>query len=115
MKNRSLIGVIAGGTSIVFSSLCFLAMPVFTPAIVLAVLVGAVGGAVALALRARRTGLVTFIFALTPLVGFLLLEYDPWRFDTGYLAFVAVGVALMAAILALIDYSRQKRASPGDT
>ncbi len=94
METKSLIGVIAGGTSIVFSSFCFLVMPVFTPAIALAALAGAVGGTVALALQVRRTALVTFVFAVTPLFGFLLLEYGPGRFDTGYLAFILIVICV---------------------
>ena len=72
MAIRLLIGAITGGTSTVFSVICFLVMPVLTPAIALAVIAGAIGGAVALALRARRTALVTFTFSLAPLFGFLL-------------------------------------------
>lgn len=112
MDAKFLIGAIIGGTSIVFSLLCFSVMPVFTPGIVLAAAVGAAASIVALALQARRTALVALVFALTPLFGFLLLEYDPRRFDTGYLAFIAVGVALVVAVLAFADYSREKHANP---
>lgn len=41
-----------------------------------------------------------------PGFGFLLLEYDPPRFDTGYLAFIALGVAFVVAALAFVDYRR---------
>ena len=82
-------------------------MPVFTPGVVLAGLVGAVAGVIALVCGARRTALVTFVFAITPAFGFLLLEYDPPRFNTGYLAFIALGVALAVAVFALVNYSRK--------
>ena len=81
-------------------------MPVFTPGIVLAGMFGALAGVAALAWRARRTAVVTFVFGLAPLFGFLLLEFDSPRFNTGYLAFTALGVALVVAAFALLDYSK---------
>ena len=111
MRSRRAIGVVAGTISIVFSILCFLVMPVFTPGIVLAGIVGAVAAIIAFVCKARRTALVTFVFALVPTFGFILLEYDPPRFDTGYLAFIALGVALVVAVLAFVDYSRESTGS----
>ena len=108
MRLRPTIGIVAGAASIGFSTLCFLVMPVFTPGIVLAGFVGAMGSVIALACKARRTALVTFVFALTPTFGFLLLEYDPPRFDRAYLAFIALGVALVVAVIAFSGYSKDR-------
>lgn len=104
MKTRSLVGVIVGGTSIAFSSLCFVIAPVFTPAVVLAVVVGAIGGSVALALQARRTALVAFAFAVTPLLGLLMIQYAAERVGTGYIAFAPLVVAVIVAAWALCDF-----------
>jgi hypothetical protein len=112
MRLKPSISIVTGTVSIAFSSLCFLVMPVFTPGIVLAGLVGAVAGVIALVGGARRTALVTLTFAITPTFGFLLLEYDPPRFNTGYLAFIALGVALVVAFFAFVDYSREGANSP---
>ena len=103
------VGVIVGDISIAFSTLCFLATPAFTPAFILAILFGAISGAIAIGLKARRTALVAFVFALTPLLGFLLLESLAERVRSGYIAFLALGAAVLIAALALASYSKARR------
>ena len=111
MRLKPSIGIVTGAASIAFSSLCFLVMPVFTPGIVLAGFFGAVAGIIALVSGARRIALVTFTFAVTPTFGFFLLEYDFPRFHTGYLAFVALVIALVVAVFAFVNYSRGRTGS----
>lgn len=103
MSARSRYGVIAGGIGIVLSSLCLLVIPVFTPAIVLAVLVGALGGTLAIALQARRTAFLAFTFALTPLFGLLAMQYSA---GSGYVAFIPWALAVMIATSAFVLYAR---------
>jgi hypothetical protein len=55
--------------------LCFAITAAFSAAFVLAAFFGAVSGAIALALGARRTAYAAFAFALAPLCEFLLLQY----------------------------------------
>jgi hypothetical protein len=112
VKTHSRIGVVVGGLSIGFSTLCFLVTPVFTGALVLAALFGAISGAIAIALKARRTAMVAFIFALTPLFGFLTMEYVAERVGTGYVTFIPLVLAVVVAAWALVNYSRSKVASP---
>lgn len=107
MRTKSLIGIAAGGTSIAFSSLCIVFVPVFTPAFMLAAIVGIIGGTIALALRARRTALVAFSFALTPLLFFLFMMYD--GIGALFVALSPIGAALLVAVLAVADYSRNGR------
>jgi hypothetical protein len=104
------IGVGLGGISIAFSTLCFLVMPAFTAALILAMLFGVPSSAIALGLKARRTALVTLVFAPTPLGGFLLMEHASHLVGSGYIAFLALGVAFLIAVLAIIDYSKARRA-----
>jgi hypothetical protein len=103
------IGVVVGGISIAFSTLCFLITPAFTPAFMLALLFGALSGALALALKARRTAVLAFVFALTPLCGFLLMEYVAERVRTGYIVFVPLGLAFAIAVGVLVNYSKARR------
>jgi hypothetical protein len=98
------IGVILGCISMAFSTLCFLVMPAFTAALVLAMLFGLPSSAIALGLKAKRTALVALVFAPTPLGGFLLMEHASHLVGSGYIAFVALGVAFLVAALAIIDY-----------
>lgn len=107
MKTRPLIGIIAGGISIAFSSLCIVVTPVFGAAIVLAVIGGLIGGTIALVLKARRTALVAFIFALTPLLFFLALAYD--GNGDSYLVLLPVAVAIAAAVMVLFDFLGKRR------
>lgn len=104
------IGVAVGCISIAFSTMCFLVTPAFTPAFVLALLFGSTSGAIALVLKARRTAVVAFVFALTPLLGFLLLENVAERVGSGYVAFLALGAAALVAALALVSYAKAQRA-----
>ena len=104
------VGATVGGISIAFSTLCFLVTPAFTPAFILAILFGAISGAIALALKARRTAVVAFAFSLTPLLGFLLLESFAERVRSGYIAFLALGAAVLVAASALVNYSKARRA-----
>jgi hypothetical protein len=115
VKTHSRIGVVVAGLSIVYSTLCFLVTPVFTGAIILAALFGTISGAIAIALKARRTAIVAFIFALTPLFGFLVMEYVAERVGTGYVTFIPLVLAIVVAAWALVDYSRGKDASPSTT
>lgn len=110
MKIKSRIGVVVGGICIAFSTLCFFVLGVFTPAIILAALIGTFGGVVAIALSANRTGLVAFTFGLAPLLGFLVLEYVPGRVLYGYVVFVPLAVAVMCAVLAVLNYSKGRGA-----
>ncbi len=108
MKNSSL-GAVVGGISIAFSTLCYAIVAVFTPAFVLAALFGATSGGLALALKARRTAIVAFVFALAPLCEFLLVQYVVERVGSGYIAFIPLGLAVAVAVWALIDYQRARR------
>jgi hypothetical protein len=112
VKTHSRISVAVGGLSIGFSTLCFIVTPVFTGALILAALFGAISGAIAIAFKARRTALVAFIFALTPLCGFLVMEYVAERAGTGYVTFIPLVLAIAVAAWALVDYSRRKDALP---
>jgi uncharacterized protein YqhQ len=112
VNTKSRIGVVVGGVSIAFSSLCFLVTPVFTGALVLAAFFGAISGAIALALKARRTALMAFIFALTPLCGFLILENVVERVGTGYVMFIPIVAAFAIAVWVLVDYSKGARTAP---
>jgi MFS family permease len=104
------IGVAVGCLSIAFSTLCFLVTPVFAGGFILAPLFGAVSGGISLALKAKRTAIVAFVFSLTPLCGFLLLQYVAERLQNGYVFFVPLGLALLIGALVLVSYSRAKRA-----
>lgn len=79
MKNPSGFGVAVGVISIAFSTLCLVVMPFFAAAIVLAAVFGASSGGLALGLKARRTAMVTFVFAVIPLVGWLILHFTGYR------------------------------------
>ena len=103
------IGVAIGSISVVFSTLCFLVMPVFTASLILSIASGVPSGLIALSLKARRTALVAFAFAPVPLCGFLLLEHAAHFVGSGYIAFLALGVAILVAAWAVIDYSRSRR------
>jgi hypothetical protein len=108
VETRSGIGVFVGVTSIAFSTLCFLIIPVFTLAIGLAVLFGAMSGGLAWGLKARRTAIVAFTFALTPLCGFLLMEHVAERVGNGYVVFLPLGAAVVVAALAWGGHRRQR-------
>jgi hypothetical protein len=112
MNVRTRIGVSAGVVSILFSTLSLIVMPVFTGSIILAPLLGVVLGATALALGARRTAGVTFVFALVPACGFFVMENFSGYFRTGYVAFLPLVVAVAVAAWALISYSRSKAIGP---
>lgn len=103
------VGAGLGGISIAFSTLCFLVMPAFTPAFILAALFGSLSGAIALALRARRTALVAFAFALAPFPGFLLMQYAAEPLRNGYVVLLPLALATASAIWSLLDYSRTTR------
>lgn len=107
------VGVSLGGISIAFSTLCFVVMPAFTGALILAMLFGVPSSAIALGLKAKRTALVTLVFAPTPLCGFLLMEHASHLVGSGYIAFVALGAAFFIAALAIIDYSKARRRLAG--
>lgn len=103
VKATSRIGVVIGGIGIACSMLCFFVTPVFTPAFLAAVFVGFLGGATALAFKARRTAVVAFVFALMP-CGFLLPERA---------GIAVMGVGLSIAVWMTLDYLRAKRAMAG--
>ena len=102
------IGAAVGGISIAFSTLCFVVMPAFTAALILAILCGAISGSIALGLKARRSAMVAFVFALTPLGGFLMLEHVVERVHNGYVMFVPLGLAFMIAVWVLRNYLKTK-------
>ena len=79
-----------------FSLLCFFIFPVFTPAIAASLVGGAIGGSVALISHAPRTAVVSFLFAIAPLAGFLLTRYMS---GSGYIGFLALGLAVVSAAL----------------
>ena len=107
------IGVAVGGISIAFSALCFVVTPAFTAAFILAVVFGVVSGAIALALKATRTAIVAFVFAVTPFCGFLLIEYAAEPLRNGYVVFVPLVLATGAGVLALISYLRARHLMAG--
>jgi ABC-type microcin C transport system permease subunit YejE len=109
--NNARMGAILGGINIAFSLLCFLITPMFTAAIILAALFGAVSCAIALKLQARRTALVVMAFALAPLVEFLVIEHVVERVHNGYVAFLPLVVAAAVAAWELKDYLRARRAA----
>ena len=111
MKPHSRVGAAVGGISIAFSTLCFAVIPAFTPALMLAALFGTISGAIALALKARRTAVVAFVFALTPFCGFVLIQYVAERVRSGYVSFVPLVVAFSIALWALINYSKARRSA----
>lgn len=110
MSTRSRIGVSLGVASIVFSSLCLVVMPVFTAAILAALLIGAAFSAIAASLGAPRTAGVTLVFSLAPLFGFLVLENLTEHFGTGYVAFAPWVAATGVAAFVAINYVRDKHA-----
>lgn len=107
------IGAVTGGISIAFSAICFFIFPVFTPAFVAALIVGAVCGGTALSLKAKRTALVAFVFALTPLCFHFLVDYAPARLHSNYAVIAALAIAVIVAVFALVDYARARRV-PGN-
>lgn len=109
MKNTSRIGAAVGGISIAFSMLCCLIVPVFTGAMVLAALFGLISGGLAMALQARRTAIVAFVFALVPLCEFLLLQYVAEPAGTALIAFIPLVAALAVAVWFLLTYMRPSR------
>jgi hypothetical protein len=108
-RSTARIGAAVGGISVAFSALCFVVTPAFTPAFILAALFGFLSGAIALALKARRTAVVTFVFALTPFCGFLLMQYVAEPLQNGYVVFVPLALAAVFAAWVLINYSKAKR------
>jgi hypothetical protein len=107
------IGAGLGGISIAFSTLCFFVMPMFTPAFMLAALFGSLSGAIALTLKARRTAMVAFVFALVPLLGFLLMQYAAEPLRSIYVVFVPLGLAVALAAWSFRNYLKALRASAG--
>jgi hypothetical protein len=110
-KPGTRFGVAVGVISVAFSTLCFVIVPVFTPAFLLAALFGLISGGLCLALKARRSAWVAFVFALVPLCGFLVLEYVVEYVGNGHVFFVPLAAAMAFAAWALIDYSRATRAA----
>lgn len=102
IKNR--VGISLGVLSILFSTFCLIVMPVFTGAILAALLAGVVFGAVAACLGAPRTASVTLVFALVPACGFLAMESA----RIGYAAFIPLAGAIALAAWA-IGAARSKR------
>lgn len=113
MNIKTRIGIFVGLASILFSTLCLLAMPAFTGAIIVAPFVGMILGAIAAALGARRTAAVTLVFAVVPACGFYVMEKFSDYFGTGYVAFFPLAVAVAVAAWVLISYSRTKPVGPG--
>lgn len=102
MQAKSRTGVAVGSISMVISILCFVVTPAFTPAFMVAVLLGVPGAAIALAHKARRTAIAAFVFAFMP-CGFLFPE------RTG-LTLMGLGLAIVAWVL--IDYLRSRPSTP---
>lgn len=113
MNIKTRIGVFAGLASILFSTLCLVVMPAFTAAIILAPLVGMILGGAAAALGARRTGIVTLVFAVVPACGFYVMENFAGYFGTGYVAFFPLVIAIAVAAWVLIRYLHMKPVTPG--
>jgi hypothetical protein len=108
MSTRSRIGAAVGGVSIGLSTLCFLVMPAFTPAILIAVFIGFIFGIAAALLGARRTAGVAVIFALVPLLGFFVMEAFAEKVGTGFVAFVPLLLAGAIGGFAARNYLRVK-------
>lgn len=103
------IGAAVGGISIGFSALCFFITPAFTPAFALAAFFGGLSGTLALALKARRTAIVAFVFALTPFCGFLVMQYLVEQLRNSFVFFIPLLFAIAVATWAFVSYSRAKR------
>lgn len=104
-------GVAVGVISVAFSTLCFVIVPVFTPAFLLAALFGLISAGLCIALKARRSAWVAFVFAFVPLCGFLVLEYVVEHVGNGHVFFVPLAAATAFAAWSLIDHSRATRAA----
>lgn len=101
MKTTPRSGMTIAGASIVFSTISSLVYFAFTPVLVLSALLGAIGVAFALGSSAKRTALVTAVFALVPL-GQLLMERF---FESTLSVLVPAALAIVTAAWALLDYS----------
>lgn len=110
MSTKHRLGISLGILSIAFSTLCLIVMPVFTGAMIAALLLGVAFGAMAASLGARRTAGVTLLFALAPLFGFFVMENSAAYFRTGYVAFAPFLVAIVVAVWVATNYLRTKRA-----
>lgn len=108
MRTKLRGGYIAGGAAIVLSSLCLLVMPVFTPAIAVALLAGAIGGSLAYVLHAPRVAFAAFMFALAPLLGFAMMQSEV---ETGYAAFIPWVVAALVAVAMMSSANRRRAQS----
>lgn len=113
MNIKTRIGIFVGLSSMLFSTLCLIVMPVFTGAIIVAPFIGAILGAIAAACGARRTAVVTLVFAVVPACGFYVMERFSGYFGTGYVAFFPLVVAIAVASSVLLSYSRTKPVEPG--
>ena len=102
MSTSSRVGAKIGKWSIAIAALCFVVTPIFTPAIVAAAFVGALGGVVAFALGARRIALVAIAVALIPLGGLLMLQFFDSSAMSSYLVLAPL-VAVLAAVVVLLN------------
>lgn len=96
MNKRTRIGENLAYIFIGLVALCLIVTPVFSPAIVVAAMVGTVGGLIAFALGSRRPALVTVVFSLVPLAGLLMIAYAYPRASGDYLVVAPVAAAVIA-------------------
>lgn len=106
MRAHSRTGMTVAGASIAFSALCFALYFAFTPVLLASAIFGAIGAMFALACKARRTAVVTIVFALVPLAQLLVEQFS----DTEYLVFFPAAMAIGVAAWAIVDYSLERRA-----
>ena len=105
MKPRSRIGMFIAGASIAFSAFSVGLYFTFTPVIVLTLLFGAAGVALALAAGARRTAIVTAAFALVPLCQLLAERF----LESELLVFLPAAVAIGTGAWALVSFAADRR------
>lgn len=99
------MGMSIAGASIAFSALSAGLYFAFTPVVVLTLLFGAAGVALALAAGARRTAIVAAAFALVPLCQLLAERF----LESELLVLLPASVAIGTAAWALVSYAADRR------
>jgi hypothetical protein len=96
-----------------FSLLCLVVAAVFTAAVILAVLFGAISSGIAWALGARRSARVALVLSFLPACEWLLLDQLTDSVVTLLLALVPLLLATGFAVWMLVDYFRRRSPQPG--
>lgn len=107
MNHRSKVGEKLAYIIVGVTALCLIATPAFSPAIVLAGIVGTLGALVTFTLGVRRLPLVILVFSLAPLAGLVMVELAYPRAASGYLV-----IAPIAAVIAIAVFSDRLLRSP---